>query len=112
MFKQFVKIFLKVTLALKSIYLSFIAIFLLAALAFSVFENMPYDDALYLTFITGLTVGYGDLSPQTGIGRVIAIFIAINGMLLTGVMVATAVQVIKVLFEDVSNRLGGLDKKD
>jgi len=100
MFNQFVKLFFKVNWKLKSLYLAFLMIFISAAFAFHLLEDMPFWDALYLTFITGLTVGYGDLSPITGFGRVIAIFIALCGLVLTGVMVATAVQVVKILFED------------
>ncbi len=99
MFRLFIKYFLKVSWMLKSLYFAFLALFIAAAFAFSMLEDMPFWDALYLTFITGLTVGYGDLSPQTGIGRIIAIFIAFCGLLLTGVMVATAVQVVKILYE-------------
>ncbi len=112
MFKLFVKYFLRVSWQLRSLYFSFITLFLLTALGFTIFENMPYADAVYLTFITGLTVGYGDLSPQTGIGRVLAVFVAFNGLLLTGVMVATAVQVVKILFEEKAHKLEEIVKRD
>ena len=112
MFKLFVKYFLKVSWMLKSLYLAFLALFIAAAFAFTLLEDMPFWDSLYLTFITGLTVGYGDLSPQTGLGRIIAIFIAFCGLLLTGVMVATAVQVVKILYEDQLQQSQDKLKKD
>jgi voltage-gated potassium channel len=88
-----------VTWKLKPIYASFLAIFLLGALAISYYEKLSYGDALYFTFVTALTVGYGDISPQSVIGRFIAIFLALVGLTLTGVMVASAVQVVKYSFE-------------
>ncbi len=105
MFKLFVKYFLRVTWRLKSIYAAFLAFFVLGALAVSHFEKLSFGDALYFSFVTGLTVGYGDISPQTVIGRFIAIFLALVGMMLTGVMVATAVQVVKYSFEKHSGQI-------
>lgn len=99
MFRLFIKYFVRVTWKLKSIYASFIAIFLIGAWAISYYEKLSYGDALYFTLVTGLTVGYGDISPQSIVGRFIAIFLALVGMVLTGVLVATAVQVVKYSFE-------------
>lgn len=41
-----------------------------------------YWDALYFTFITITTIGYGDISPQTDIGRTVVIMIAIIGIVI------------------------------
>jgi len=32
-------------------------------------EGWQISDALYFTFVTGLTIGYGDLTPQRGASR-------------------------------------------
>ena len=32
------------------------------AAAIAYFEQIPFADALYFSFITGLTIGYGDIS--------------------------------------------------
>lgn len=39
-----------------------------------------YFDALWWTFVTTTTVGYGDISPQTGMGRGIAVVLMIVGI--------------------------------
>ena len=46
-----------------------------------------FPNALWLIFITTTTVGYGDYYPQTPIGRVIILFVAIWGTLIVSIMV-------------------------
>ena len=39
-----------------------------------------FENALYFTIITMTTVGYGDISPDTRLGRVAAVLVAFQGM--------------------------------
>lgn len=39
-----------------------------------------YGDALYFTIITMTTIGYGDISPVTNIGKIVVVFISILGV--------------------------------
>jgi hypothetical protein len=55
-------------------------------------EGWGIGESLYFTFITGLTIGYGDLTPKTVVGRLLAIVIAFAGIVLTGVVAAVTVQ--------------------
>ena len=64
-----------------------------AAIAF--FEKLPFADALYFTFVTGLTIGYGDIAPVTLAGRVVAILTGLIGILITGLIVAVAVYAVR-----------------
>jgi voltage-gated potassium channel len=48
-----------------------------------------FGDALWWSVTTITTVGYGDLSPVTGIGRIIAVTLMIGGISLVGVVTAT-----------------------
>jgi Ion channel len=54
-------------------------------------EGWSYGDAIYFTFITGLTIGYGDIVPHQAFARVLAIGIGISGLFLTGVVAGIAV---------------------
>ncbi len=54
-------------------------------------EEMSFAEATYFTFVTGLTIGYGDIAPVTVMGRVMAIFIGVLGLLFNGLIVAVAV---------------------
>lgn len=57
-----------------------------------IIEDWPLRDSLYFTFISGLTIGYGDLVPKTLLARTLAITIGIVGVLLTGLIAAVGVQ--------------------
>ncbi|SER89165.1 voltage-gated potassium channel [Streptomyces sp. yr375] len=46
------------------------------------------DDALWWSFTTMTTVGYGDHSPTTGLGRIIAVGLMLSGIALLGVVTA------------------------
>lgn len=48
-----------------------------------------FGQALWWTFVTITTVGYGDYSPITGTGRVIAFVLMLGGIALIGVVTAT-----------------------
>ena len=54
-------------------------------------EDWPLLDAIYFTFVSGLTIGYGDLVPTRILSRALAIGIGLIGVLLVGLIVAVAV---------------------
>ena len=62
---------------------------LLAAVAMTYFEHMSFHDALWWSFVTATTVGYGDLSPASGIGRIIACCLMLVGIGLIGSLTST-----------------------
>jgi len=64
-------------------------IILAAAIAMTYVEKMSFPDALWWSFVTATTVGYGDLSPATGIGRLIACALMIVGIGLIGSLTST-----------------------
>jgi Ion channel len=55
-------------------------------------EDWRLIDSIYFTFVSGLTIGYGDLVPKTHFTRVLAIAIGITGVLLTSLVAAVGVQ--------------------
>ena len=50
---------------------------------------LTYADGLWLAFITGATVGYGDLVPSTHASRVFAVFIVLLGYAIFSVITAS-----------------------
>lgn len=63
-------------------------------------EEWPVGDAAYFTFVTGLTIGYGDLVPTRIITRFLAVLIAFCGILLTGLVAAVGVQALNAARND------------
>jgi Ion channel len=57
-------------------------------------------DAVYFTFITGLTIGYGDIVPRQAFARALAIAIGVSGLFLTGVIAGIAVYAMRKALDD------------
>ena len=68
-------------------------------------EELSFADGQYLAFITALTVGYGDLSPDSGLGRIVSCLIGVNGLILTGVVIALAVKGLELTFREEMEKL-------
>jgi voltage-gated potassium channel len=54
-------------------------------------EGWSFFNTVYWTFITALTVGYGDMRPVAHLSKTLSILIAALGIMLTGVIVAVTV---------------------
>ncbi|PQV50052.1 voltage-gated potassium channel [Paraburkholderia sp. BL21I4N1] len=52
-------------------------------------------ETLYFCAVTALTIGYGDVVPTFALGRIIAVLLGLLGVLLTGVVTASAVYAIQ-----------------
>jgi len=63
-------------------------------------EGWSVGDAMYFTFITGLTIGYGDIVPRQALARALAIGIGVFGLFLTGVIAAIAVHAMRTALTD------------
>ena len=66
-----------------------------AAAVFTHIEKMPFEDALYFSFITGLTIGYGDIVVKTSFGRIVAVLLGLIGVVFTGLMGAAAIRAVE-----------------
>src|SRR6478735_11114858 len=55
-------------------------------------EGWSLQESVYFSFVTGLTIGYGDFAPKTLLGRVLAIGIGGCGILVTALVAAIAVR--------------------
>ena len=86
-----------------------------AGLVIGRIEDWRVGEALYFTFVTGLTIGYGDFSPQHLLTRLLAVAIGFAGIVMTGLVVAVAVQALRAADRNLLNeagRNGTLDKRD
>ena len=62
-------------------------------------EGWSLQDSIYFAFVSGLTIGYGDLAPRTLLTRILAILIGVCGVLLTALIAAVAVKALTVIRE-------------
>jgi hypothetical protein len=58
-------------------------------------ESWRIDEALYFTFVTGLTIGYGDFTPKHVSARLLSLVIGFAGIVLTGLVAAVSVEALK-----------------
>ena len=55
-------------------------------------EGWSVHESIYFAFVSGLTIGYGDLAPKLLLTRVLAILIGVCGVLVTALVAAIAVK--------------------
>ena len=94
-FTQFIFNFFRIIWNFRPIFLTLFIFLIICAAVIALIEKLPFVDALYFSFITGLTIGYGDIVVKTFLGRVVAILIGFIGVLSTGLLVAAAVYAVQ-----------------
>ena len=99
-FRTFFHEFLRVLYYVKSILLGLFITIALFGVVLSLEEGIDLWDGMYFAFITAFTVGYGDFTPTTALSKVLcALILPVLGMILTGIMVAAAMQAITRLYK-------------
>ena len=89
-FKQYSTEF-KLSLSQRSLMLQtilFLGYVLAAGGVYSVIEHWPYLDANYFVVVTLFTIGFGDFTPKTHLGRSLFFPFAVGGILFVGVIIA------------------------
>ena len=91
MFISFNKHFWQIVWRIRSVIAVMIMLIIICAILIAFIEQLSLGEALYFSFITGLTIGYGDIVATTTAGRLISILLGVTGVLFSGLMVAAAV---------------------
>ena len=104
MLSRFTYYFFRSTWRLRTVILMLLALLVAGAVAVTLVEKMPFADTLYFAFVTGLTIGYGDIVANTPFGRLVALLIGFIGILFTGLMVAVLVYAVRESLEELRNR--------
>ena len=89
-FFQFVSHFAKDASYVREVLMGLVVAIVLGGIAISYVEGIALGEAIYFAFITGLSIGYGDITPKTGLGHVLSVSIGMTGMIFTGITVAIA----------------------
>ena len=77
-----------------------LAIQIVLGLLIGFVEGWSVGDAVYFTFVTGLTIGYGDIVPRQALARALAIGIGVSGLFLTGLIAGIAVYAMRTALTD------------
>ena len=72
-----------------------IGIMVALGIVIGLLEDWTVLDGVYFAFVSGLTIGYGDLVPTRPLSRVLAIGIGLTGVLLVGLIVALGVRALE-----------------
>ncbi len=62
-------------------------------------EGWSIQQSIYFAFVSGLTIGYGDLAPTSLLTRALAILIGVCGVLMTALLAAIAVKALTAATE-------------
>src|SRR3954449_6491486 len=102
-FRIFGRHFLRIFRLVRFITLTLLSVLGLCSLLLLPVEDLSWGQALYLTAVTSLTIGYGDLVPRTTLGRGICLLIGLVGVTYIGVVVAV---VNRALAETIAEKTG------
>ncbi len=89
-FLDFNRTFLQYALGVRETLVSLVLLLVFNGVVLSRLEDIPFRDAVYFVFVTGLTIGYGDIVPHTPWGRVISVLSGLIGVIFVGLTVAIA----------------------
>lgn len=67
-------------------------------------EGWSVLETIYFTFVSGLTIGFGDFVPTRPITRILTIAIGMCGLLLTALLAALAVRAMSGVTDDRERR--------
>ena len=99
-FYIFVRHFISYVWLLRHIMLSLLALVMLDAILIALVEGISIVNSMYFSFITAFTIGYGDITPTTIIGKVLAIIIGLIGIIFTGLVVAISTRALVTTIEE------------
>lgn len=88
---RFITEFLRITSMAFPLLAILMSLFMILGQIVGRIEGWTKFNALYWSFITALTVGYGDIRPLTKISKLISIAIGLIGIMFTGLLVGITV---------------------
>ena len=84
----------------RGVLLVLLLVLLVCALVVAKVDGLPISDAIYLTLITALTVGYGDITPSTGIAKAVSVLSGLIGVIIVGLVVAISTRALHLASDE------------
>lgn len=89
---DFIQVFFIIFAEFIPLFLTFFVPILILGQIVGKLEGWTRFDSFYWSIITATTVGYGDFRPHKRASKILSLFIVFIGIVITGLMVAMAVQ--------------------
>ena len=70
-FSDFIRLFVRYGLHVREVLFGLLVLLTMGGVTFAYVEDIPLGSAIYFALITGLSIGYGDIAPKTGMGCVV-----------------------------------------
>ncbi len=99
-FRYFLRYFAIYIWVVRKVLLSLVLLVTLGAVLISFVEKISIGHSIYLSFITAFTIGYGDITPATTIGRILCVLIGLVGIIFTGLVVAVSTRALASTIEE------------
>ena len=87
---EFLRAFARNAMRIREVILTLLLMIVFGGVTISQVEDIGLGEAIYFAFITGLSIGYGDITPESAFGRSVSVLIGLVGMLFVGITVAIA----------------------
>lgn len=103
MLSDFIAAHLVLVTELMLLFVALIGLVFCAGLAIAKLDGIAVEDGVYFAFITALTVGFGDFVPKSRGSRILAVLLALVGIIIAGVIVSVTVHALDIAIESARN---------
>jgi uncharacterized membrane protein YhaH (DUF805 family) len=86
------RLFIGLLYSVWKLLLLLLILFVIAVIIIRLCDNKSCGEALHLAFITFLTIGYGDIHPNTVLAKIVCIFLGFLGICFMGIIVAAIIK--------------------
>ena len=103
-FLDFVRHVVTAALLVREVLGCLIVLIILHGVLFSLVEGKDIGSSIYFAFITGFTIGYGDIAPVTTLGRIVAVSTGFWGTVFVGLVVAINTRALRVTVQQIQSQ--------
>ncbi len=96
----FIRHFFEKLYFVRGVLLTLLLVMLAFALITAEVDNIALTDAIYLVFITALTVGFCDITPSSGVARFVSVLAGFVGVIFVGLVVAVSIRALELAVEE------------
>ena len=100
----FIKLFFMSMEVILPLLIFLIVVIVILGQIVTLIEKWTLFNGLYWTFVTALTIGYGDIRPLKKVSKTLSILIGFIGIMLTGIVVAVTINTTQVVLEKYANK--------